>query len=325
MVGFELPLPNGHGFPDFTDCATNTVGAARRLGRGGPRGGRCARSTGTCRRSATRCRATRSSASSSTLWTFCTDRRVAARRPEPAARVLHREGVSRERDASGRPASPPRAANGRRRTSSSTNTGSAPAASTKWGAVRRAASGPDGALEPRPRRRRGGACAGRFYASHDARQHRRRRGRRRAADRQGDVGLGNGYTVYEPFAMWGQIIGANGFLQMHAGFEIPSDQRRGRQRRLPPHGARLHARAGSAAFGRAWSPMMEVLVGQARRAAPPSGTSCRRCRCRSASCSTCCSASASACRSTSARTRKPQVLTYLLWDWFDGGFFEFWK
>jgi len=25
VVGFALPLPNGHGFPDFTDCATNTV------------------------------------------------------------------------------------------------------------------------------------------------------------------------------------------------------------------------------------------------------------------------------------------------------------
>ena len=25
VVGFALPLPNGHGFPDFTDCPTNTV------------------------------------------------------------------------------------------------------------------------------------------------------------------------------------------------------------------------------------------------------------------------------------------------------------
>jgi hypothetical protein len=25
VVGFTLPLPNGHGFPDFNDCATNTV------------------------------------------------------------------------------------------------------------------------------------------------------------------------------------------------------------------------------------------------------------------------------------------------------------
>ena len=25
------------------------------------------------------------------------------------------------------------------------------------------------------------------------------------------------------------------------------------------------------------------------------------------------------------RDRKPQFLTYFLWDWFDGGLFEFWK
>jgi len=25
IVGFQLPLPNGHSFPDFNDCATNTV------------------------------------------------------------------------------------------------------------------------------------------------------------------------------------------------------------------------------------------------------------------------------------------------------------
>jgi hypothetical protein len=24
-------------------------------------------------------------------------------------------------------------------------------------------------------------------------------------------------------------------------------------------------------------------------------------------------------------TRKPQVATYLLWDWFDGGLFQFWR
>jgi hypothetical protein len=24
-------------------------------------------------------------------------------------------------------------------------------------------------------------------------------------------------------------------------------------------------------------------------------------------------------------TRKPQLLTYVLWDWFDGGLFQFWR
>ena len=76
VVGFELPLPNGHDFPDFTDCATNTVEpladwvAVVASGRPDPR-----RSTGTCRRSATRCRPTRSSGPSSTSGPSATTRR----------------------------------------------------------------------------------------------------------------------------------------------------------------------------------------------------------------------------------------------------------
>ena len=27
---------------------------------------------------------------------------------------------------------------------------------------------------------------------------------------------------------------------------------------------------------------------------------------------------------TQRETRKPQLVTYLLWDWFDGGFLQFW-
>ena len=62
VVGFALPLPNGHGFPDFTDCATNTVepladwvavAAARRTA--------SARSIATCRPSAMRSRPSSSS------------------------------------------------------------------------------------------------------------------------------------------------------------------------------------------------------------------------------------------------------------------------
>ena len=37
-------------------------------------------------------------------------------------------------------------------------------------------------------------------------------------------GLGNGFWTYEPFAMWGQMIGPNAFFQVHAGVEFPSDQ-----------------------------------------------------------------------------------------------------
>jgi hypothetical protein len=36
------------------------------------------------------------------------------------------------------------------------------------------------------------------------------------------VGLGGGDTIVEPFAMWGQMLPRNSFLQMHGGIELPA-------------------------------------------------------------------------------------------------------
>lgn len=41
------------------------------------------------------------------------------------------------------------------------------------------------------------------------------------------AGLGNGYTLFEPFAMWGQILPADFYLQFHGGLELPTDSSRG--------------------------------------------------------------------------------------------------
>ena len=98
VVGFELPLPNGHGFPDFTDCATNTVEPLARLD-----GGRPSRRPGSRARSphaGVRRRAVRRADRAGRQVPLDVLQRpvVAARRPELSARVLHREGVSRERN-----------------------------------------------------------------------------------------------------------------------------------------------------------------------------------------------------------------------------------
>ena len=89
-----------------------------------------------------------------------------------------------------------------------------------------------------------------------------------------ELGLGNGYTVFEPFAMWGQILPRNSFLQLHGGVELPSDSTKGARE------AYLRTAVGTtfaqnSGFGRAWSPQVEVLwarpqdgaVGVGRRAA----------------------------------------------------------
>lgn len=137
------------------------------------------------------------------------------------------------------------------------------------------------------------------------------------------LGLGNGYTIVEPFAMFGQMLGTAGFLQVHTGIEIPTDHDRGRNEAFV-RTAIGYSLAQDRGFGRAWSPMMEVLV------ARPAGGS--------AEWDVVPQMQVSLSRlqhvliSVGARIplnereeRQPQFLTYLLWDWFDGGLFQFWK
>ncbi len=73
-----------------------------------------------------------------------------------------------------------------------------------------------------------------------------------------ELGLGNGYTVFEPFAMWGQMLPHNSFLQMHGGVELPSDSAKAAKETYlrTAVGTTFFADRG---FGRAWSPQVEVL------------------------------------------------------------------
>ena len=102
--------------------------------------------------------------------------------------------------------------------------------------------------------------------AHVPREHARRADRRRrrwkSSCRPADEsrGLGNGFTVVEPFAMWGQVLPRNSFLQMHGGVELPSDTSTGRARERSC-GAAIGTTfcADDRGFGRAWSPQVEVL------------------------------------------------------------------
>ena len=77
-------------------------------------------------------------------------------------------------------------------------------------------------------------------------------------------GLGKGYTVFEPFAMWGQLLPRNSFLQFHAGVELPSDGSKG-VREVFIRSAIGTTVAGGRGFGRAWSPQLEVLWARPER------------------------------------------------------------
>jgi mono/diheme cytochrome c family protein len=136
-------------------------------------------------------------------------------------------------------------------------------------------------------------------------------------------GLGNGFTVFEPFAMWGQVLPKNWFLQMHGGIELPSDAERGTREAFLRTGLGTTV-AQEAGFGRAWSPQVELLW------AKPEGEAAEwdvvpQIQITLSKLQHVMVAVGVRIPVTQRGERPTQGLVYLLWDWFDGSFFDFWK
>lgn len=135
-------------------------------------------------------------------------------------------------------------------------------------------------------------------------------------------GLGNGYTVFEPFAMWGQTLPRNSFVQVHAGIELPSVSTAPREAFV--RSAIGTTVAGDRGFGRAWSPQVEVLWARPGHDAsewdvvPQLQVTLSKLQ-------HVMMAVGVRVPITQRDERRPQALAYLLWDWFDGGFFEMWR
>jgi hypothetical protein len=136
-------------------------------------------------------------------------------------------------------------------------------------------------------------------------------------------GLGGGVTVFEPFAAFGQMLPADGFIQAQAGFEMPL---------TGDHANELFWRGlvGKSVvqgqFGRTWSPMVEVLGAKELADGEPvlwdvvpqmQVTLSRRQHLM---------INVGVSVPVNERdSRRTQVLTYVLWDWFDGGLFDGWR
>ena len=136
-------------------------------------------------------------------------------------------------------------------------------------------------------------------------------------------GLGGGVTVFEPFAAFGQMLPADGFIQAQTGFEIPFAE---------DHANEFFWRGlvgksfVQGQFGRTWSPMVEILGAKDLADGEPvlwdvvpqmQVTLSKR---------------QHIMISVGVRvpvnqrdSRGTQVLTYFLWDWFDGGLFDGWR
>lgn len=137
------------------------------------------------------------------------------------------------------------------------------------------------------------------------------------------IGLGNGYAIVEPFAMWGKILPKNAFIQMHGGFEVPFDSVAGSKEGFirTAAGTTFFADRG---FGRSWTPQVEVLW-----ARPEGGASewdiVPQLQVSLSKLQHVMVAAGVRVPLGEREERHTQVLAYLLWDWFDGSFFDFWK
>ena len=321
VVGFALPLPNGHGFPDFTDCPTNTVeplgdwiavasrgGPVRALDRRMPAFGD-ALSPDQIERVV------------KYLWSFCADP-AWPRGDLNFPRAFFTEKAFPENE-----------------TVWTTAVNTSPARAVTNELVYEHRIGARGQYEVKvpldfQQIEAGGswnrglgdielALRQTFYASDD-------RGGIFAAGAAAtlptgkeDRGLGNGFTIFEPFAMYGQRFATNGFLQFHTGYEIPSDHEKG-QNEAFLRTAIGYSIAQDSGFGRVWSPMTEVIIAKPRHGAaewdvvPQVQVSLSKLQ--------------HVLLNVGVRVplnaredRKPQFLTYLLWDWFDGSLFQFWR
>jgi mono/diheme cytochrome c family protein len=137
------------------------------------------------------------------------------------------------------------------------------------------------------------------------------------------LGLGGGVTVFEPFVAFGQIFPRDTFVQLQAGLELPFDPARADQEAFWRGAVGKTLMEGR--FGRAWSPMIEFLAARDLEAGATTQwdvvpqmqvTLSRRQHIM---------INAGVRVPLNNRAgRRPQLLTYFLWDWFDGGLGDGW-
>jgi hypothetical protein len=138
-----------------------------------------------------------------------------------------------------------------------------------------------------------------------------------------DAGRGTGTTILEPFGAYGQVLPWEAFLHLGAGLELPADRdRAGREAFWRGALGRSFVRGD---YGRTWSPMIEVLGARELESGasvqwdvvPQFQVTLNTRQHVMANMGVRIPVTDSPARST-------MILTYFLWDWFDGGLFDGW-
>jgi mono/diheme cytochrome c family protein len=136
--------------------------------------------------------------------------------------------------------------------------------------------------------------------------------------------LGTGVTIFEPFIAVGQILPSDGFLQFQGGMALSTNRSRASNEAF--WRVALGKTFTEGRFGRSWSPMVELVA--ARELGGDKGAEWDVVPQVQVSLSKRQHILFSAgvrIPVTDRRERTTQVLTYLLWDWFDGGLLDGWR
>lgn len=136
-------------------------------------------------------------------------------------------------------------------------------------------------------------------------------------------GFGKGTTVFESFVLYGKILPNDSFLQLQGIAEFPSDS--AFEDEVVVRAAYGRTWIADAPFGRAWTPMIEVLG--ARELTGGADTEWDLVPQLQISLNTRQHVQAGVgvrLPVTDRSNRSSELVFYLLWDWFDGGVLEGW-
>jgi len=138
-----------------------------------------------------------------------------------------------------------------------------------------------------------------------------------------DRGFGKGTAIFEPFISYGQSLPAEFFLHSQAGLELPFDTDKAGNEAF--WRVALGRAFNEGMFGRVWAPMLEFLSArELESGASISWDVVPQIHFTLNARQHIMMNVAVRVPLTESDVRDTQILVYLLWDWFHGGFFEGW-
>jgi Cytochrome C oxidase, cbb3-type, subunit III len=139
-----------------------------------------------------------------------------------------------------------------------------------------------------------------------------------------EVGLGEGVTVWEPFAMFGKGLGKNGFVQAQGGY-MASSNRATVENSTYLRQAWGYTLAQQHGIGRTWTPMTEIIWSKEDHGGANVVDIIPQMQVSLSKMQHILFNVGASVPVTARDGRHPQLLTYVVWDWFEGGLFQFWK